>query len=122
MNFRDKFIVYFIKPVGQDGPIKIGLSNDPARRIAEFATWSPLRLELLGSVPGSWADEQFMHECLADHLSHGEWFHASPEVLSAVNSVIATGGFDAVRQALTPKANLRSLKNRATRSRKAEAA
>lgn len=33
--------VYFIKPIGMDGPIKIGCSDKPARRLITLAAWSP---------------------------------------------------------------------------------
>lgn len=105
-----------------DGPIKIGLSGNPGRRIKEFRTWSPFELEIVGAVPGSWADEQFIHECLADHHSHGEWFNPTPEVLSAITDVIQQGSVDALRGRLQPIANLRARKNRATRLKRARAA
>jgi hypothetical protein len=118
MNHRDEFIVYFIKPVGLMGPIKIGLSASPARRLANCESWSPLRLELIGAVPGTWDDEQFLHECLVEFHSHGEWFHAAPAVIAAVEAVISTRNFDCVRASMTPKGSVRSKKNRETRSRK----
>jgi hypothetical protein len=115
MNFRDRFVVYFIKPVGLVGPIKIGLSENPQRRIDEFRTWSPFELEIIGTIAGSWADEQFLHECLAADHSHGEWFFPSREVLRAVDEVISSGGIKSLRARLQPVENLRSRKNRATR-------
>lgn len=118
MNSRDQFTVYFLKPVGMSGPIKIGLSENPKRRINEFKNWSPFKLEMIGTAPGTWADEQFLHECLVEHHSHGEWFHASPLVLDAVEQVISSGSIDTLRQSLKPVANLRAKKNRATRDAK----
>lgn len=118
MNFRDQFTIYFIKPVGLTGPIKIGLSKHPERRLDEFRGWSPLELEMIGTVPGNWADEQFLHECLAEHHSHGEWFFPSPEVITAVEQVIAHAGVAAIKSHLVPAGNLRSKKNRMTRSKR----
>lgn len=117
MNFRDQFKVYFVKPVGASGPIKIGLSGNPQKRINEIKGWCPFELEMIGAVPGSWADEQFLHECLAEHHSHGEWFHASPLVLNTIEHVLYAGGVWAVR-GLRPVANLRAKKNRLTRAAK----
>ncbi|MCK1479302.1 GIY-YIG nuclease family protein [Bradyrhizobium sp. 197] len=116
MNTRDVFTVYFIKPVGMDGPIKIGITEKvPERRLKECGSWSPFPLEIIGSAPGRWEDEQFLHACLAEHHSHGEWFRAAPMVLAAMNTVIAEQGFVKVRSHLTPTANIRSKNNRSGR-------
>jgi hypothetical protein len=119
MNFRDQFKIYFIRPVGMAGPIKIGLSENPEKRLNEFKGWSPLELELFGVIPGNWDDEQFLHECLADDHSHGEWFHPSAQDQRAVEQVIAAGGVSVIRGVLTPVANVRAMKNRATRAKSA---
>lgn len=119
MNFKDKYTVYFIKPVGFEGPIKIGLSENPARRAQEMQIWSPLPLEVLGFVPGCWADEQFLHECLIEHHSHGEWFHASTLVLDTIKAVLSAGNIECVRSTLSPVTSLRSKRNRATRAARA---
>jgi hypothetical protein len=116
INTREVFNVYFIRPVGELGPIKIGISNDPIRRLKEFSGWSPVALEIVGSVPGSWSDEQFLHSALANYHLHGEWFAPGALVILAMNNIIETGGFDVVRRVLTPVKNLRSEKNRATRA------
>lgn len=119
MNFRDQFNIYFIKPIGQTGPIKIGISSDPVRRLAEFGGWSPVPLELIGSVSGTWHDEQFLHDCLASHHLHGEWFNAAPAVLDATAMVVAEGGFEKARQTMQCIDSLRSKKNRSTRAKNA---
>jgi hypothetical protein len=122
MNFRDQFTVYFIKPVGMDGPIKIGLSSDPGRRLREFGTWSPIPLEIIGTIPGTWADEQYLHECFAgDHL-HGEWFCYSDALAVAIKKILADGNLQRARETLKPLLNLRSKKNRATRAQSESAA
>lgn len=117
MNTRDLFLVYFARPVGMRGPIKIGISQNPYARCKNGESWSPFPLEIFGTVPGRWLDEQFLHECLAEHHSHGEWFHPSPFVIEAVQSVLGTGGFDRVRATLNPVANVRSKRISDTRNR-----
>jgi len=116
INTRDLFLVYFMKPIALDGPIKIGLSGNPRERLRTSAAWSPFPLEVIGAVPGRWIDEQFLHECLADHHFHGEWFHAAPLVREAVEMVLSTGGFENVRAALAPLRNIRTKAHRATLS------
>lgn len=66
--------VYFIKPVGQDGPIKIGVANNPEQRLTQIKCWSPVALEIAAVVPGDHALERVIHECFAHAHSHGEWF------------------------------------------------
>ena len=45
--------VYFLRPVGHLTPIKIGCSLRPENRLETFATWSPLRLEVVATAPGA---------------------------------------------------------------------
>ena len=81
--------VYFIRPVGQLGPIKIGCSYSPKDRLRAYSEWSPIPLELILTVPGSMKLERNLHECFADHHSHREWFFASPRLLAAIASMQA---------------------------------
>jgi hypothetical protein len=119
MNRVDQYTIYFIKPIGMTGPIKIGLSGNPKKRLNEYRAWSPFVLEMIGTVPGNWDDEQFLHECLADDHSHGEWFRPSQRVRDVVEHVIFAGGVWAVRGLITRVANVRSKNNRMTRARHA---
>lgn len=81
--------VYFLRPVGQPGPIKIGCSEVPEERLTAYAAWSPVELELLGTIPGSMRLEaQIQASVAADHF-RGEWFHATPAVLATVEAALA---------------------------------
>lgn len=75
--------LYFIR-VGFGGPIKIGVSRNPDRRLAQLQCGSAERLVLLGSVPGGFADEAAIHRHLADHRVQGEYFAPSPETLELI--------------------------------------
>lgn len=79
--------VYFFKPVGMDGPIKIGFSDVPANRLAIIASWSPIPLEMLVTIPGSAALEHNLHDCFNDCHSHLEWFHPSPRLLACIEAL-----------------------------------
>lgn len=76
--------VYFIR-AGQSGPIKIGVSCDPIKRLAALQTANPERLVLLGA----WRDdkdpyglERKLHEIFAPHrIGETEWFKASRELV-----------------------------------------
>tara|TARA_Y100001951_G_scaffold105173_2_gene120410 strand:- start:1078 stop:1578 length:501 start_codon:yes stop_codon:yes gene_type:complete len=85
--------VYFIKPIGMDGPIKIGCSKSPTGRLEGLRTWCPLPLELLASIEGGPAIERRFHAMfLDDHEGH-EWFRASARLTKVIASV-AAGTFD----------------------------
>jgi hypothetical protein len=66
--------VYFVKPVGQRGPVKIGVSMNPQRRLAEFQAASPVALEMIGTMRGGHVTECRLHATFADLRLHGEWF------------------------------------------------
>lgn len=100
-------VVYFIKPIGMDGPIKIGHSANPPKRMIDLGAWSPFPLELIGSVPGVLADESFFHDCFADLHSHREWFKPEPKLLDAIATVLAAGTIDVLRGRLVPTGKIR---------------
>ncbi len=85
--------VYFIKPVGMDGPIKIGCSESPARRRIALEAWSPFPLELVATIEGDCLLEQRFHaEFIADH-ERLEWFRITPRLLAVIGAINA-GTFD----------------------------
>jgi len=65
--------IYFL--LAEDtGLVKIGFTVDPGRRIRALQTSSPVKLTLLGKVPGDrWREERF-HLVFRDLREHGEWF------------------------------------------------
>lgn len=77
-------VVYFVRPVGMDGPIKIGVSARVPRRVASLSLASPLPLEVAATVDGGFELEAHLHKHLRRHRSHGEWFRPEPEVLALV--------------------------------------
>lgn len=79
--------IYFIKPVGMTGPIKIGWSSVPKDRLSNLSTWSPFALEIVATVEGGQRLERNIHECFADLHSHREWFHAGPSLIEAIRKI-----------------------------------
>lgn len=65
--------VYFVQQ-GESGPVKIGLANDPLRRMAELQTGNPEELSLRHVVPGKRADEAKLHHRFREARIRGEWF------------------------------------------------
>lgn len=74
--------VYFIDD-GR-GAIKIGWAKDPSVRLAQLQTGSPVRLRLLGIVPGVKSLERDVHRRFGGLRLHGEWFKQSPSLLEFI--------------------------------------
>lgn len=83
-----KFI-YFARPVGMDGPIKIGCSAKPISRLKVLASWSPFELEFIGTAPGSFDDEAFLHKRFSDLHTKREWFMSSPLLRATIEAILA---------------------------------
>ncbi len=72
--------VYFIRAVTTHR-VKIGFTElDPVSRLATLQIGSPEKLELIGSLAGSMADERAIHKQFANQRQSGEWFTLSPEI------------------------------------------
>lgn len=65
--------VYFIQS-GDDGPIKIGLSSKPFRRVQQLQTGNPRELLLRHVLPGDRAMEAQLHARFEPARIRGEWF------------------------------------------------
>lgn len=79
--------VYFIQAV-HGGPIKIGMSESPERRLSDLQVGSPYKLRIIGIAAGGQPREASLHKRLAAHRLHGEWFTDTPEVLAAMAEVL----------------------------------
>ena len=96
MNRGQQRYVYFLRPVGAVGPIKIGCSIYPPSRINALSMWSPVPLEIVAMGPGSIRLESFLHRKFKAQRLHSEWFAPSPELLDGIAAVAAGGAVDAV--------------------------
>lgn len=65
--------------------VKIGFSNYVPQRISDIQYMSPARLDLLGCIPGTMADEAEMHRKYAHLRQHGEWFQFTPALSDEIN-------------------------------------
>lgn len=79
--------IYFMKPVGMAGPVKIGCSRWPADRLRDIETWSPFPLELIAAGVGCHRLEFFIHRRFEHLRSHREWFHISDDLLACIERV-----------------------------------
>lgn len=85
--------IYFIRPIGMRGPIKIGCSYSPDRRRSTLETWSPFPLEIVAEMPGCMDDERRLHSLFRAQHKSREWFDWTPELQRVVDAV-AAGRFD----------------------------
>ena len=86
MSERQTFI-YFIKPVGQDGPVKIGCTRFVDDRLNHLMHWSPVPLEVSAIAPGDFRLERFIHNRFVAQSLHKEWFSPSPALMAAIARV-----------------------------------
>lgn len=68
--------VYFVQR-GENGPVKIGHSKNPANRMRELQVGCPDRLHLMGTTPGGRHLERQIHIELEASRLQGEWFESS---------------------------------------------
>jgi len=81
--------VYFAQVV-PDGPIKIGIADDPRQRLRDLQCACPYELVLVGHVPAPVGLERFLHRAFAAHRLRGEWFEPIQFVADALAYVLAT--------------------------------
>lgn len=86
MTEPEKFI-YFIRPTGAVGPIKIGCTRFPDYRLDDLCRWSPVPLELITFGVGNFLLERHLHDRFDHCRSHKEWFDPTPELLAAIEMV-----------------------------------
>lgn len=86
--------VYFLRPIGAEGPVKIEQSRCPLIRLKAISSWSPVELEIAAHTPGARGLEARLHALFAKERLHGEWFSSSV-ALSALITDIQRGEFDA---------------------------
>lgn len=82
--------VYFVASVDH-ALIKIGKTADLNRRFASLVNMSPAPLEVAYVVEYDVGLEKRIHQHLEDHRAHGEWFHASAEVVDFIRGVKNNG-------------------------------
>ncbi len=72
--------VYFIQ-AGRKGPIKIGVAKDPSARFFDIQAACPLKLKIIGVMPGKRCLEADLHRRFRPQRLRGEWFHPSDELI-----------------------------------------
>ena len=66
--------VYIVRAVGT-GMIKVGITAEVDRRLAEIRALCPVPVEIVDVLEGATFDvERTIHGLMSKHRSHGEWF------------------------------------------------
>ncbi len=80
---RERDIVYFL----QAGPfIKIGKTIGCAtNRVAQLQTGCPFPIKIISTINGDRSVESGLHRRFSKCRAHGEWFHATPELMDYIN-------------------------------------
>ncbi len=84
--------IYFISQRGHVELVKIGIANDPEKRLAEMQTGSGFRLKLLATATlASRAEamnlERDLHHAFRSRRVRGEWFTCSAALRELIASV-----------------------------------
>jgi hypothetical protein len=83
-------LVYFAG--GPEGLIKIGFSGCVENRVIavrrQYWIWD---VRLMASFPGHRLEERLTHQHFAQYRDHGEWFERGPEILEAIEWLVANG-------------------------------
>lgn len=89
-RIRAKEHVYFIQ-VGEHGPIKIGVSKSPGKRLAQLQTSHAEPLQLRAVQVGGRDLEMALHERFAAYRMSGEWFTPATDIVNYYLSIKAGG-------------------------------
>lgn len=77
--------VYAIQAV-DGGPVKIGWSEKPEKRLGQLQTGHHSELRVVDSFPATQAHELQLHTLLAASAIRGEWFEDTPQLWEAVST------------------------------------
>lgn len=101
-----KGVVYFLAAPSVNR-VKIGTSARLEARIAEIGTWSPVDLEVMGTVPGGLYLERAFHEAFATFRARGEWFDVNERSKPLMGEILKAGGLFSLLAAETMLADER---------------
>lgn len=83
---RQRRFVYFVQ-AGASGPIKIGYSKAPERRLQQLQVSHPEPLRILATVPGTKGMEGELHARWNQFRLEGEWFSPHASLLAFIASL-----------------------------------
>lgn len=77
--------LYFVQ-AGTNGPIKIGVAIDPARRVASLQIGHPEALRILKVIAGTSKHETQLHLRFWKSHLRGEWFKPTRDLLAYIET------------------------------------
>ena len=80
---EDYGTIYFLYSP-QTFQVKIGFSKNFPNRLKDLRQASPVRLVVLKTVKGKYVVEQSLQCIFSQYCTKGEWFTASPQLLSFI--------------------------------------
>ena len=82
-------MIYCLQTESQDRFVKIGFTDNLARRISQLRAGCPFRLQFIGDVFGSRTLESEIHHLLREFRTDGgnEWYHPAKEVQMVLESL-----------------------------------
>jgi hypothetical protein len=80
LRTRGPLWMYAIQ-AGEDGPIKLGVSKNPAQRLKTIQTGHAAELRGLAAWRCLSEEERMVHDGYRHACIRGEWFHPVPELL-----------------------------------------
>jgi hypothetical protein len=86
-----KLLVYFAQIRG-NGPIKIGMSDDPIGRIQNLQQSCPFKINLLLAIPGGMLLERELHKEFEHCRIRGEWFRPVQELSARIKNFETSEG------------------------------
>jgi DNA-binding CsgD family transcriptional regulator len=96
-------MIYFLKPIDERGPIKIGCSVAAKFRLQALSIVSPVRLELVACTPGGHIYEKRLHRHFAKQRRHGEWFEVSEPLERLIDAVQSGASIETALLGVIPK-------------------
>lgn len=67
--------------------VKIGFTDNIKQRISHLQGFTPVKLNLLRLVKGSYDDEQNIHAKFKQHHRNGEWYYVHQDILNYFDSL-----------------------------------
>ncbi len=96
----EKGFLYFIQQ-SNDGPIKIGITENIESRLSQLQTSNPYPLVVIHTITLEISKlrkfENFFHTLFKDHHISGEWYNPTPFVKKKISQVIQNG-VDSLRE------------------------
>jgi len=80
-------LVYVVRAT-ESGRIKIGIAENPVKRLAMLQVGSPEYLELIGTAAGGRSLEVRLHAELHRDRLYGEWFEFSDHVAFVIGNLL----------------------------------